>query len=118
MRRLATLLALAVGLTTSIACPRGGLCCAGPEREAAPHDCCQKSRAAIGAFDCCPDGPQLTHRAVNSHGSHGLLTLAAAALSIGGTREGTSRAPQSRSALIRGPAPPGTLTAQHVSLLL
>ena len=115
LRRLATLL-LTLGVTFAglLATPHAAACCI--VRQAPAHDCC-KAPAQLKASDCCRGSRQLSERAVHSqHAPQQSLPvaftapLAAVALLPAGDVGDTP--------LTRGLAPPGSLIAQHTSLLL
>lgn len=115
LRRLATLLlALSVTLAGLMAKPHAAACCV--VRQAPGHDCC-KAPAQLRTSDCCRGNPQLTDRAVHSQQQPPPalpLALAAPALDAAAqAAEWVATVP-----LQRGLAPPGSLIAQHTSLLL
>ncbi len=110
------LLAASVVLTGITACPRGGLCSV---IQQAAHKCCHRSEA-LRSLNCCDAGSQLASRALGPERAldQGRIAPdAVAVLPIDSHATSTSVA-FTRSAPRWGLAPPGTLTAQHTSLLL
>ena len=112
------LLAAVVTVAALTACPRTGFCCLA--KQSAAHDCCHKAGAMIRTSDCCRGSQQLNLRAVNSHSeTDGFASIVLIAGTVVGKLNLAGTPPRHASFdLTRGPAPPGTLTAQHTSLLL
>jgi hypothetical protein len=115
LRRLATLLlTLCVTFAGLLAQPHAAACCV--VRQAPAHDCC-KVPVQLKTSDCCRGSQQLSDRAVHNHHApqQGLpvaLTAPLVAVSPLAVRA-VGDVP-----LTRGLAPPGSLIAQHTSLLL
>ena len=115
LRRFATLLlTLSVTFVGLLASPHAAACCV--LREASAHDCC-KVDAKLSGPDCCRGNQQLTNRVVhNQHAPQPALPAALGEPMLDMQRaeaEATVATP-----LPHGLAPPGSLIAQHTSLLL
>lgn len=114
LRRLATLL-LALGVTFAglLAKPHAAACCI--VRPASAHDCC-KVPVQLKTSDCCRGDQSSVDRAVHSQPAPP-QTLPVALTSVAADSPllhgGVVIAPTTR-----GLAPPGSLIAQHTSLLL
>jgi len=115
LRRLAHLLLAAIFLLAATgACPRGGAC---PSMQQAAHKCCDTPAEAVRASDCCTDGSQLANRALGTErAGEPVLAVALAPVAPEGLPPATAVFAATTRA--RGLAPPGTLLAQHTSLLL
>jgi hypothetical protein len=114
-RRIATLLlTLSVTFVGLLASPHAAACCV--VRQASAHDCC-KVAAKLSGPDCCRGNQQLTDRVVhNQHAPQPALPVALGEPMLDMQHlavEATVATP-----LPRGLAPPGSLIAQHTSLLL
>lgn len=116
LRRLATLLlAISVTVVGLTARPHAAACCV--VQQAPMHECC-KAAQNLRASSCCRGSQDLKHRTVNSQlqtPQPSLLTVhLGPLLAAPAPTTGTVRVAQRA----RGLAPPGSLTAQHTSLLL
>lgn len=115
VRRLATLL-LALGVTFAglLAKPHAAACCI--VRQASAHDCC-KAPVQLKTSACCKGDPSSVDRAVHSQQAPPQslpvaltsVPMADSLLSLSSVVVAPDR---------RGLAPPGSLIAQHTSLLL
>jgi hypothetical protein len=115
VRRVATLLlTLSVTFVGLLANPHAAACCV--VRQAAAHDCC-KVAAKLTGPDCCRGNQQLTDRVVhNQHAPQPALPVALGEPMLDLQRPAAEAA--IATPLLHGLAPPGSLIAQHTSLLL
>lgn len=115
LRRIAMLLlTLNVTFAGLLVMPHAAACCM--IRQAPAHDCC-KATTQLHTSDCCRGNKQLTDRTVQTQHAPQHFLPAALVGSLVRTVPpaiGTIVA----APLTRGLAPPGSLIAQHTSLLL
>lgn len=100
-------------------CPRGGSCLAMSQQKS--HKCCH-AKSAVRADDCCSGGMRLGTRALGTErgydGAADGLTIAVGVPPRFDFGPSHAPGPVRQNGITRGLAPPGTLTAQHTSLLL
>jgi hypothetical protein len=115
LRRLATLLlTLNVTFAGLLAMPHAAACCI--VRQAPAHDCC-KATTQLHTSDCCRGNQQLTDRVVQTQHAP-QQSLPAALVDPLVRTVPPAIATIVAAPLTRGLAPPGSLIAQHTSLLL
>jgi hypothetical protein len=114
LRRLATLLlALCVTFAGLLAKPHAAACCV--VRQAAAHDCCKRGDQ-LQTSSCCRGDKELGARVVDSqHAPQQSVPVSSLTDDI---TPQVSLVTIGVVALTRGLAPPGTLIAQHTSLLV
>ena len=116
-RRLGSLLlTVALALGSISLCPKGNC----PMVQKAAHDCCDKG-PGLAAPSCCPDAAGRSAPWLAPAGAselHGLVVRLVTAPIALPRPLAPSAAAFATVASSHGPAPPGTLTAQHTSLLL
>ena len=115
LRRFATLLlTVSVTFVGLLANPHAAACCV--VRQASAHDCC-KVAAKLSEPDCCRGNQQLTDRVVHSqHAPQAGLPVALGEPML--DRQQPPAEATVATPLPHGLAPPGSLIAQHTSLLL
>ena len=107
------LLAVAVVAGSLSGIPRSKACCIVP---AEGHDCCRAS-ATLRGLDCCDGARELAPRALTPKVDIHHASMSSAVV-LSDIRLAPLQAVAFQADLTRGLAPPGSLTAQHTSLLL